>query len=254
MASDNNGNKKHKCSCGRAFRHAISLKRHQKVAGCDPAEEAAPEVAEVAVEASQDEVLKAEITAQQVAAWQRQRGFVAPVAPKKPLIDWEAVQDLGEQFVDFLHESKTNAASALSNLLHVGARLSLFGMVVGLVGWALLSGNLLASPAAAQNIQHPELAAQTVVENFLQTTELKQYERARTFLASSTRPSVSAAQLEAMFAGLNLSQTPQSWDAELDNDGRSAKVTVHRGSSNEVYTLVQDTNGWGLCSVSISRS
>ena len=61
-----NGNaKKHKCSCGRAFRHAISLKRHQKVAGCEAAPEVEAEVAAPAEAAPVEEeaVARAEITA-----------------------------------------------------------------------------------------------------------------------------------------------------------------------------------------------
>lgn len=255
MASDNNGNKKHKCSCGRAFRHAISLKRHQKVAGCDPiVVELTPEpVVEPASEAVEQEYARAEITAIQVAAWQRERGFVEPEAPKQPLIDWELVRRTSEDFVDFLHESKKSTVNFCSNLVYLGARLSIFGMVLMAMGWVVLSGRLLATPASAENTHHATLAAQTVVENFLQTAQLRQYGRACSFLTSNAQKSVSPSQLEKMIGGLPLDQAPQQWSSQLESDGR-ARVTVHRAGANEVYTLVQENHGWSLCSVEVSRS
>lgn len=253
MASDKNGNKKHKCSCGRAFRHAISLKRHQKVAGCDPVVEEVQElVVEAVAEVAELEVARAEITAIQVAAWQRERGFIAPEPPKQPLVDWDAVRRTSEDFIDFLHESKNGAVGFFSNVVYLGARLGLFGMVIMAMGWVVLSGRLMATPAAAANTQHATLAAQTVVENFLQTAQLKQYGRARSFLTTSAQQSVTASQLEQMMAGLPLNQTPEHWNAELETAGR-AKVTVHRAGVDEVYTLVQENHGWSLCSVSVSR-
>jgi hypothetical protein len=260
----------HKCSCGRTFRHGISLKRHQKVSGCPEMEGSveivtaslAPIAAPPIVEATDDESGPVVITAQQIARWQEQKNFHpgAPLAAPAPRasIDWEALRATGLEFVSFAAEQVSSAGRFGASMAQLAARFTLFGGFVVALGWLLLFGvseTLSAAPASAvDRADAAELAARSTVNSFLQTAQLDQYDRARDFLAAKTRDSVSAAELRAMFSNLPIAQAPESISSDLEQNGRVARVTVVRGGSAEVYTLVQEAQGWGLASVAIRRA
>ena len=252
---------KHKCSCGRTFRHAISLKRHRNVAGC---EEVVSEVAaETVTEACQPEApapTDTKITAEQIASWQAQTGFqkrpeaVAPVT-NTPKIDWNLVLRNAESLIDSLHSLRADLAQGISSAIIIGGRFALFAAVLVSFGWVLLRGGSLLPASGTQNNPGADrIAAQTVVENFLQTAQLNQYQRAMEFIAPSARRSITAYQLETMFNGLPLDQSPESCVAQLSDDGSKAQVVITRAGADETYTLVSDCHGWGLASVSVTRS
>lgn len=272
--------KKHKCSCGRSFRHAISLKRHQNVTGC----EAAPEEAASAPELESNEKAPAKsaapaakptpapveddrtivITPELVAAWQAQTGFnkrpgsvvdsIAP-PPAKSQVDWVALAQTGKEFVEFCGEVKTTTVNGAKGLLLLLSRAVLLCAVVSVAGWCLVSG-VSASVAAPEpsDLGRTQLAAQTLVQDFLQNAELNQYDRARSLLAPGARESVSKLQLQTMINSLPLNHAPSAWNTEVSNDGTTARVIVSRDGLREVYTVVRSDAGWGLASVSIANS
>lgn len=270
--------KKHKCSCGRSFRHAISLKRHQNVTGCEanaPEAEASADATEATKEKTDaaaatptptkvDDDRTIVITPELVAAWQQQTGFnkrpqalvdTIPVKPAEPKVDWVALAQTTKAFAEFCGEVKNGCVSAAKSALFVLGRSALFLSVVCFAGWLLVTG-VSASDNANQldNYGKSQLAAQTVVQDFLQNARLNQYQRARRLLIPSAQQSVSASQLQVMFNSLPLNQQPSGWKTELSADGRNAWVTIARGGVNEVYTLTNCETGWGLASVSIANS
>ena len=284
--------KKHKCSCGRSFRHAISLKRHQNVTGCAPAEAgeeaaAAPEApAAVATEEKSAEkpaksaarrkssAPKAKpapaqddrtivITPELVAAWQEQTGFqhrpravvdaIAP-QPSAPKVDWVALAQTGKEFASFCGEVKNGAVSTAKSTLLFLSRAVLFCSVVLVTGWLLVSSVSASSAHSTDRAGHAQLAAQSVVQNFLQNAKLNHYNRARRLLAPGARESVTSQQLQMMFNSLPLDVAPTAWSTELSNDGKAATVVVRRDGMNEVYTLVHGETGWGLASVAVANS
>jgi hypothetical protein len=278
--------KKHKCSCGRTFRHAISLKRHQNVTGCESAPE---DASETEVPDANNEAQTAKVTRQTgtkatatrrpaapveddrtivitpelVAAWQEQTGFnrrpnrvvdTIPAKPQAPAIDWVGVANTGKEFYQFCGDVKRTAVAGTKSLLLVLSRAVLFCSVLTLAGWFLVTNVSASANSENDNTRRSQLAAQTVVQDFLQNAKLNQYQRARQLLAPGPRKSVSAEQLQLMFNSLPLNHTPTGWKTELSSDGRSAWVTVARDGVNEVYSLVHGDTGWGLASVSIANS
>lgn len=295
----------HKCSCGRTFRHGISLKRHQKVSGCAPSEAAAeavlPVVAALAAAETPesapskpalptakksvttgiapilapapvsstpddfgDESGTVVITAQQIARWQAEKNGspVADVeeAPAAPLlnIDWDGVKGTCAEFVSFAGEQFSGMGRVAGSLLSLGARFTVFSGFVALLGYIILFGisqDLSAAPVTSvDRTEAAEMAARSTVNSFLQTAQLDQFDRARGFLTSKTRETVSAGDLRAMFSSLPLNETPVAVSSELQQDGRVARVTLVREGKAEVYTLVQEQQGWSLASVSIRRA
>lgn len=263
----------HKCSCGRTFRHGISLKRHQKVSGCAESAvtvEAAPAVAATIApisapqpaESFGDESGSVVITAQQIARWQQQKNLrpSAAPAPAAPAIrvDWAGVRGTCVEFASFTGEQFSNLGRILGWVAGVGVRFTIFTGFVVVLGYAILFGisrDLSAAPTTAvDRAQAAEMAARSTVNSFLQTAQLNQFDRARDFLACKTRETVSSNDLKSMFATLPLRQAPESVKSVLEQDGRVAKVTVVRNGAAEIYTLVQEANGWGLASVSVRRS
>ena len=283
--------KKHKCSCGRTFRHAISLKRHQNVTGCGPAEDnespaaAEPVAAATAEEkpatnpakpavrrratASKTEPAPAQddrtivITPELVAAWQEQTGFqhrpravvdsIAP-QPAAPKVDWVALAQTGKEFANFCGEVKNGAVLTAKNTLLFLSRAVLFCSVVLCTGWLLVSSVSASSAHSTDRVGHAELAAQSVVQNFLQNAKLNHYNRARRLLAPGARESVTPQQLQMMFNSLPLDVAPTAWSTKLSKDGKAATVVVRRDGMNEVYTLVHGETGWGLASVAVANS
>jgi hypothetical protein len=262
----------HKCSCGRTFRHGISLKRHQKVSGCAvtdepievaaPAPIVAPEPVAPAAETFSDESGSVVITAQQIARWQEQKNArpapaIAP-APPSISIDWTGVRATCVEFVNFTGEQFCALSRVVGWVAALGARFTLFSAFVAALGWVILVGiseDISAAPTTAlDRAQAAEMAARSTVTSFLQTAQLNQFERARDFLASKTRETVSANDLRSMFSKLPLNETPQTVTSTLEQQGRVAKITVVRGGAAEVYTLVQEAQGWGLASVAVRRS
>jgi hypothetical protein len=260
----------HKCSCGRTFRHGISLKRHQKVSGCVESEAAieapaaaviAPICAPAAID-FEDETGSVAITAQQIARWQEQKNgrptdAVSQAVPSVS-IDWDGVKTTSLEFVNFAGVQFGNLGRLVGRMAQLGARFTLFGgFVIGL-GWLLLFGisqDLSAAPTTAvDRAAAAEMTARSTVNSFLQTAQLNQFDRARDFLAAKTRKSVSATDLRAMFANLPLDEAPQTVTSALEQEGRVAKVTVVRNGAAEVYTLVQESQGWGLASVAVRKS
>lgn len=284
--------KKHKCSCGRSFRHAISLKRHQNVTGCAPADEAeAPEAPEAAApspaaentpkKSSKKSAKKAAkatkaakrppvqddrtivITPELVAAWQEQTGFnqrpsvvdsIAPPKPAAPKVDWVALAKTGQEFVSFCGDVKSGAMTTARTTLLFLSRAVLFCSVVLVTGWLLVTSVSASSAHSTDTVGRAELAAQSVVETFLQNAKLNQYNRARRLLAPGARESVSAQQLQMMFNSLPLKVAPTAWSTDLSDDGHKATVVVQRDGMNEVYTLVHSEAGWGLASVAVANS
>lgn len=272
------GTKKHKCSCGRTFRHAISLKRHQNVTGCAPAEEAAAEAPEkvkapatgkkktakrstVAAAPAQEDDRTIVITPELVAAWQEQTGFnrrpvvdsIAPPPPKKQ-IDWVAVGNTTREFASFCGEVQQQAFKGAKSLLSLFARAALFCSVVLLSGWFLVTTVSASVTVDADEVAHRRIAARTLVEDFLQNAKLNHYQRARKLLAPGARESVTSQQLQVMLNSLPLHEQPSAWETQLASDGGSAKVVLHREGLQEVYTLVYGEYGWGLASVSVTNS
>lgn len=270
----------HKCSCGRTFRHGISLKRHQKVSGCEGAETAvasetaptaspvelvAPEpvpVPALALKASFEKPEPTVITAQQIALWQEQKngdssseGTLTGTALS---IDWDGVKQTCQEFVTFSSQQFTLMGKALGWALQLGARCVVFTGFLITLGYLVLFGisqDISASPAGSlDRAKAAEMAASSTVNSFLQTAQLQQFERAKTFLAQETRKTVSTQELQAMLARLPLQQAPESVSSALEQEGRVAKVTVVRAGSAEVYTLVQEAQGWGLASVALRRA
>ena len=281
--------KKHKCSCGRSFRHAISLKRHQNVTGCEaaPIEEAAdvseatPDADKVAAKSPKAKAKKSKskpakpapvveddrtivITPELVAAWQQQTGFnrrptsvvdtIAP-PPAKAEVDWVALAQTGKEFVEFCGEVKSATVSGVKGFLLLVSRAVLLCAVVSFAGWCLVSG--VSASVTVDNSSdsgRTQLAAQTLVQDFLQNAKLNQYDRARSLLAPGARESVSKNQLQLMLNSLPLNHTPSAWNTELSSDGLTARVIVSRDGLNEVYTVVRSDAGWGLASVAIANS
>ena len=266
----------HKCSCGRTFRHGISLKRHQKVSGCaeiagtvevaaPAAIKATPAIAPIAAPAAADdfgdESGSVVITAQQIARWQQQKnGRPADPAPTAPTatIDWAGVRGTCAEFASFTGEQFGNLGRVLGWAAGIGVRFTLFTGFVVTLGYAILFGisrDLSAAPATAvDRAQSAEMSARSTVNSFLQTAQLNQFDRARDFLTSKTRETVSSGDLKTMLNTLPLRQTPESVSSALEQNGRVAKVTVIRNGAAEVYTLVAEASGWGLASVSVRRS
>lgn len=269
----------HKCSCGRTFRHGISLKRHQKVSGCAeiegavevaaPAPKAAPVIAPIAAPAAVpaaaadfgDESGSVVITAAQIARWQEQKnGRPAAPSPGAPTvtIDWAGVRGTCAEFASFTGEQFGNLGRVLGWAAGMGVRFTLFTGFVVTLGYVILFGisrDLSAAPTTAvDRAQAAEMSARSTVNSFLQTAQLSQFDRARDFLTSKTRETVSSNDLKAMLNTLPLRQTPESVSSALEQDGRVAKVTVIRNGAAEIYTLVAESNGWGLASVSVRRS
>jgi flagella basal body P-ring formation protein FlgA len=143
-------------------------------------------------------------------------------------------------------------------MVQLGARFTIFGSFVAALGWVILFGiskDLSAAPTSAvDRATAAEMAARSTVNSFLQTAQLNQFDRARDFLAAKTRKTVSATDLKSMFANLPLNQAPASVTSALEQEGRVAKVIVVRNGAAEVYTLVQEAQGWGLASVAVRRS
>ena len=143
-------------------------------------------------------------------------------------------------------------------MVQLGARFTIFGGFVAALGWVILFGiskDLSAAPTSAvDRAEAAQMAARSTVNSFLQTAQLNQFDRARDFLAAKTRKTVSATDLKSMFANLPLNQAPVSVSSALEQEGRVAKVTVVRNGAAEVYTLVQEAQGWGLASVAVRRS
>lgn len=261
--------KKHECSCGRSFRHAISLKRHQNVTGCS-AVAAATETAAVKEETpivvaapvvEDDRTIV--ITPELVAAWQEQTGFhqrrgsvvdslPERQAPSAPKVDWKAVAETGREFGSFCEEVGRGAVRSAQSLLLVLGRGALFMGVVVLTGWLMITGVSASDSPSVDEVGRSQLAAQTLVQDFLQNARLGQYSRAQRLLAPGARDSVSTDQLRDMFVSLPLNVSPESWDTQISHDCRTAKVMVHRAGSTEVYTVVMSQAGWGLASVNIT--
>lgn len=269
----------HKCSCGRTFRHGISLKRHQKVSGCAESETAVQAIAPAAAPAPApalapivapepvapagdfgDESGPVVITAAQIARWQEQKNALPAAAPAAPAlsIDWAGVRGTCVEFAHFTGEQFCNLGRVVGWVASLGARFTIFSAFVAALGWVILFGiskDLSATPGTGvDGAQAAEMAARSTVNSFLQTAQLNQFERARDLLASQTRQTVSANDLRALMATLPLDQAPETVTSALEHDGRVAKVTVVRNGAAEVYTLVQDAQGWGLASVSLRRS
>ncbi|MFA7480883.1 MAG: C2H2-type zinc finger protein [Vulcanimicrobiota bacterium] len=267
--------KKHKCSCGRSFRHAISLKRHQNVTGCSgegsdeataPAEaEAVKEAAKVAptpAAASQQDDRTVVITPELVAAWQQQTGFQArrgsvvdslPEAqPAATQIDWVAVGQTSKAFLQFCGEVQSATFRAMRSALLVVGRSALFLSVILLTGWLMITGVSASDTASIDEIGRSQLAAQTLVQDFLQNARLNQYKRAHDLLAPGARQSVTPDQLKIMFNSLPLNESPTTWSTDISKDLSTAQVTVTRAGLQEVYTVVLGDGGWGVSSVSIA--
>ncbi len=298
----------HKCSCGRTFRHGISLKRHQKVSGCAPAEAAEVALPVVAALAAADESSTEKpaapsipaatpargrsasglapisapapvaaapdpfgdesgsvvVTAAQIARWQAEKnGCPSPLVEETAAapalsIDWDGVKATCAEFVDFAGDQFCSMGRIAGWLVGVGARFTLFSSFVAVLGYVILFGisqDLSAAPVTSvDRSEAAEMAARSTVNSFLQTAQLDQFDRARGFLTSKTRETVSAGDLRSMFHSLPLNSTPVSVSSVLEQDGRVARVTLVRGGKAEVYTLVQEAQGWGLASVAVRRA
>ena len=268
--------KKHKCSCGRSFRHAISLKRHQNVTGCKPLEDAPTLEASSEVESSDAKIEAAAsapvevedsrtivITPELVASWQEQTGFQTrssvidqiPPRRKMPEIDWVAVGKTGKEFCEFLGEVKTGTVKVGKSALSFIARTALFLSVLSFSAWMLVSSvSAKDATQAVDSDSRSQLAAQHVVADFLQNARLNQYDRARRLLAPTARQSVTVDQLQVMMNSLPLNHAPNHWKTELSTDRQEARVILARDGLKETYTLVHSDTGWGLTSVSVANS
>ena len=246
----------HECSCGRTFRHGISLKRHQKVAGCEALE---LEVASAKVvtpkaqpESTQDETRTQVITAAQIAEWQARTASPTAIE-EEPSVRWEFVRETAEEFVDFVHEIVATAGRRLGFIAQVGMRFTLFGGFLVALGWVLLFGisqDLAAAPAHTATDDALQMQAQSTVKSFLQTLQLGQYDRAHTFLTAKARKKVSASDLESLAQMLSLGRGSQESTASLSQAGLVAEVNIRNGASNHKFTLVQEPHGWSVASVS----
>lgn len=299
--------KKHECSCGRSFRHAISLKRHQNVTGCAQTEESTAEKREpkaktvkvatelvvackVADEASEPTTATQTvgvkpaspksapsltsvnddrtivITPELVAAWQAQTGFQrrtvpvvdriapAPTAPQKQQVDWVKLAGTAWEFVSFCGEVKTSAVNGARGLLAILAKAGFFGLVVLFSGWFMVTTVSASVTVGADENAREEIAAQTLVFDFLQNARLNQYHRAHSLLVPQARASVSIEQLQTMVNSLPLRHQPTACRTTLTRDGRSAQVVLTRDGLSEMYTLHRGDDGWGLASVSVGNS
>ncbi len=268
----------HRCSCGRTFRHGISLKRHQKVSGCVEAEASSVEVkaalAPIAAVApkkeaapllsweSEDSPATVVVTAQQIAIWQKEKLLpeaVAPTAQEGSLrVDWTALKATGLDFVDFTVEQFSSLGRVVGSMAGLGARFTLFGGFLVALGWVLLFGlsqDLSAAPSnSVGQREAARLSAESTVSSFLQTSRMGQFDRARAYLSEKTQRTVSADDLQQMFSKLPITETPAGISAGLEQSDQVAKVTVQRSGQAEVYTLVREAHGWGLASVSVQRS
>ena len=267
--------KKHKCSCGRSFRHAISLKRHQNVTGCSsepeakeaapvlkskPAKAPAPKPAPVPAAPAEDDRTIV-ITPELVAAWQQQTGFqrrgsfvdnLPDKQPAAPKVDWVAVAHTSKAFLKFCGEVQSGAFRLLQNALVVAGRSAIFVSVVLLTGWLMITGVSASDTSSIDEVGRSQLAAQTLVQDFLQNARLNQYRRAHDLLAPGARESVTPDQLKMMFNSLPLNQSPSAWKTDISEDLGTARVVVTRAGVQEVYTVVLNNGGWGLASVSIA--
>ena len=263
--------KKHKCSCGRSFRHAISLKRHQNVTGCAPADAAAGEekVSRQSADDVTSEVVEAkpkppiEITPEVVACWQEQTGFnrtsvvdTIPQKAAKAQIDWLALAATTKAFIEFCGELQSNALRTTKSAVVVLGRSAIFFAAVILSGWLLVtsvsaSGHVT---AAHNTTEHDRVAAQTVVADFLQHAKLNHYTRAHALLTPDARHSVSPGQLQYMMNSLPIHQKPAACTTQVSDNGEKAQVTLKRDGQKEVYRLTKTQAGWGLSSVAVANS
>ena len=265
----------HRCSCGRTFRHGISLKRHQKVSGCAVEEsgvEVAAPIAPVRAAAKpqqappvQEELFCSAtvvVTAEQIALWQKEKMLDAsPIEASKSsgsAINWTALKETALDFGEFTVDCFHSAGRGVGSLLSLGARFTLFAGFLVALGWVMLFGistGLSAAPSQGLDSQESaRLSAESTIASFLQTSKLGQFERARGYLSTATRSTVSASDLRQMFSKLPIQETPSAISAELEQSDQVAKVTVLRGGRAEVYTLVRETQGWGLASVAVRRA
>lgn len=263
---------KHQCSCGRTFRHEISLKRHQKVSGCVVAEvelEVASLAQELKVGDQQAVRLAAEdmnacfrpITAHQIALWQEQKNIdLADYEPEAKQtiwqrIDWLQVQTVSLEFAAFSCQKFSSLAKFLGYTTQLVARCTLFGAFLIGLGWLCilgLSSGLSATPASAsERSALSELSARSTVTSFLQTAALGQYDRAYDYLADEVKSSISAQDIAKTIKSLSLSSAPQKISSKITSNGQLAKVTISRGDTSEIYTLAKEERGWGLTSVAI---
>ena len=268
----------HRCSCGRTFRHGISLKRHQKVSGCAqvelpagklPPASAKPAAADsaparpAALLAPEESIGSPTVivTAEQIARWQKEK-MLGPCESAQseppPAIDWKALKETALDFAEFSVDCGHAGGRALGSMLVVAARFGLFGTFLVALGWVLLFGistDLMAAPShGLTQTESARLAAESTVTSFLQTSRLGQIERARGYLSVQVRDTVSADELRQLLDALPLGVNPERVSAELEQSGQTAKVTVHRSGQAEVYTLVRESRGWGLASVALRRS
>ncbi len=203
------------------------------------------------------------ITPELVAAWQEQTGFnrrpqsvidTLPAKQEPVKTDWLAVAKTGMEFFQFCGEVKESALRGTKSLVLVLSRAIVFCSVVFFAGWLLVTNVSASGNPGVDTLHRSQLAAQTVVQDFLQNAKINQYKIAHRSLAPSVRQSVSTQQLQMMFNSLPLDHEPTSWTTEISSDGQSAWVTVSRDGLNEVYSLVQSESGWGLASVSLANS
>lgn len=255
--------KSHKCSCGRSFRHAVSLRRHREVSGCGEHSEdlaadrvdtaAAKEIAEVAAFVPNN-VANETVVSPTILRDTEELEEFAPTF-SVPSIDWSRVADDTMFVLGRLYGAREYLTSSLRGVLSTSARVGLFLSVLFFSGWFVVS-SASAQPVqpVAYQAEASQLAAESVIESFLENAELHQYHRAHDLLTPSARTTVTPNQLALMLSGLPLAQSPERWSSELTDDGQQARVTITRGGANEVYTLVNRRSGWGLASIAVSTA
>lgn len=270
----------HQCSCGRTFRHGISLKRHQKVSGCAaltddikaPVEDTrpiTPTVSEpkliqekVSITTHSSPAQPSPITAQQIALWQQEKN---PVPLTEPSITswWDSIdhEAMREQFFNTL-ATCSHAASAftqtLGSFISLGARFVLFGAFLCGLSWLCLFGistKLSAAPTTVQDsAKLAQMAASSTVHGFLQTVRLGQYERAHDYLAPAIQSSVSVDKLRSLTGNLCSHLAAQDVSTTIDSQGHFATVTIFRRSQTETYTLIDNQGSWALSEIAVSHS
>ena len=252
--------KKHTCSCGRTFAHAISLKRHRFVSGCEEvAQEAAAEAPEPTPEPEPVTVappINTALTVQQIAALQELANSRLQPIPPKPSVAtklWNFTVD----FTVWLAQESRHLGIWAAPHLKAGTR-RLFSLVTWIAALTIFVGGVhtgltMKQAWAEQNqpVARASDAAQTITD-FYRAINGRAYDAAYKQLSTDWKRQltvqrfrdgyVRAKQVDCHLLEIQeLAENVTRVDVQLVVDDGSALQTI-----TGHYTLVLEHGSWKL--------